>query len=175
MTATDNPIAWITEATKPTVDYWTAKHLICRILELIPDSELDHLDFDRTANDDGSVTLGNDDTDDYFTIGYAGPDGRPVITDRVHAAEAAIKLEVVHRADVALWLDRMESKTPEAVVRDRILDEMNQALAEDVIAGRVIHNVETDTIVLVEDATDEQRAEAAAAYKRLISLMREEV
>ena len=168
MTTTN--IAWINEATKPTVDYWTAKHLIKQILALIPDDELDHFEFERRDNEDGSVTLADYDEDDYFTIGYAGADGKPVVTQRADAVEAAIKLEVVHRADVALWSERLaeDEEFRMATAKEMVADRLADVVAEDVVSGKVIYNVESGLIVDAEKATDDERSAAAAAFAQLI-------
>lgn len=57
--------------------------------------------------------------------------------------------------------------------RDELIREglgifINQRLAEAVIDGRIIHNVETGQACPPEAATEEFRTEAAAAYYRFL-------
>lgn len=56
----------------------------------------------------------------------------------------------------------------DALLRHQATEIVNQILAEDVIGGRMVHNVETDELAPAELASDEFRAEAVAAYKRLL-------
>lgn len=46
---------------------------------------------------------------------------------------------------------------------------INELFAADVIAGKLIHNVDTDEFRLAEKADDEFRADAAAAYERMLN------
>lgn len=56
----------------------------------------------------------------------------------------------------------------DVLLRRGLAEVVNDLLAEDVIAGRVIHNVETDELAPASLATGEFRAAAVAAYKRLL-------
>lgn len=57
----------------------------------------------------------------------------------------------------------------DALIRRGVGEVVNGLLAEDVIAGRVIHNVETDEMCPADLASGDFRAAAVAAYARLLA------
>ena len=58
----------------------------------------------------------------------------------------------------------------DSIVREGVYQILADKFAEDVISGRIIHNVETDTFCLRETASEQFIADATAAYSRLIKL-----
>ena len=176
---TDTPadLSWFTEAIKPTINYWAAKKLIEYILALIPDEEFAHYEFDRSEpNDDGVIELTSEGEPGIWLIGLRDNTGKPSLMQRQSAVENAINSEAVHRLDHKLWIERLSADKAfrMAAAKEMVADKLSDVVAEDVFAGRVIYNVETGLIVATEKATDEDRAEAVAAYARLIRSQHED-
>jgi len=178
------------DLSEPRVDYLTAKHMIIAILAMVPDDEfVDALEI--TTDADGMTFAKAPEGDVGYGIGCTtriDADGEhPVMANyREHAADQALDLEAVHRVEVAHWANggepaRKHMRTLDEFCADEQQEARHQAAlavvkdraaemyAEDVIAGRVIHNIETGLLVMADVATDEERAEAVAAYKRLLA------
>ncbi len=95
--------SWLAEATKQVVNYWAARELIKAILEMLPDEEFWHYDFDRTELPDGSVLLSMEDWHYDRVIGQRCQDGRPSASGRQQAIDELFDSEAVHRANLAHW------------------------------------------------------------------------
>lgn len=176
---TDTPadLSWIAEAIKPTLNYWGAKSLIEQILKMVPDEEFAHLDFEQAEpKDDGVVELRSEGDPHVWLIGLRNSNGKPSLMARREAIEHLMDAEAVHRLDHKLWIERLAADKAfrMAATKEMVADKLSDLVAEDVFAGRVIYNVETGLIVASEKATDEDRAEAVAAYARLIRSQHED-
>jgi len=186
------------DLSEPRLDYLTAKHLIIAILAMVPDDEFEDA-LEITTSEDGITVAKAPEGDIGYGIGCTtaiDADGeRPVMANyREHAAEQALDLEAVHRVEVAHWANggaparkhmrtlkefyaengQQETPQPRLKSVDRLIDEqlraeLSEVFAKDVIQGRVIHNVETDMFVASNVATDADRADAAAAYARMLA------
>lgn len=67
---------------------------------------------------------------------------------------------------------RLIAVPPEAeLIRIGVTAAIREKLAEDVIDGKVIHNLETDEICIADGASPEFRTQAIAAYVRMIDEM----
>lgn len=63
---------------------------------------------------------------------------------------------------------RRHLRSVDALINAALYEEIARAMAEDVISGRHVHNVETDEVIDASVITDADREAAIAAYQRLI-------